>query len=647
MHPKLLLFLLGLSLALSPRAFAAPEEPGHSPRLLVHLLDYLAADYGGAVQKGKVIDDGEYAEQLEFSKTVLSLGKTLPELKDAEGIAGLCQSLDDLIHAKGEPEKVAALAREIQSKVMKVARFPVAPAQWPDLDAGRRLFESTCAKCHGTDGMGKGPASKGLDPAPTSFFDPKMEGVAPLQAYNTIRLGVPGTSMAAFPTLSDQEAWALAFYVISFRHQLSLEGKDPDRLFHSASADLGPSLERVLPTTATRSDDALKTTLTGEEGIKKEKIAALRLRSKVQSAKAGLEFARFSLEESFEHYKAGRFGEASRTALMAYLRGVEPAEPSLRADDPKAVARLEGKMAAVRSAMGARKPAVEVEPLLKEALEELGKAGAALRSEARSPWLTFSLAFGIILREGFEALLLIAALLGVIRASGVKGAAKWVHGGWITALGLGAVAWGLSGLLMTASGLGREVLEGLTAALTVGILLYLGFWLHSRTELTRWNKFIQHQVKSALKQRNLLELAFLSFLAAFREVVETVLFLRAIWLEGGAASQVPLGLGVASSFLVILVLGWLLISFSAKVPVKALFTVSAMIMAVLAFILTGKALHSFQEAGWASATPSPLGLHWELLGIFPTWEVQLAQSLVLGLSLLLYYHGKKPSSSRG
>jgi len=645
--PLPLLLLLGLSWVLSPSVFAASEEPGHSPRLLVHLLDYLAADYGGAVQKGKVIDDGEYAEQLEFSKTVLSLGKTLPELKGEPAITELCQGLDDLIRAKGDPEKVAALARDIQSKVMKIARFATAPAQWPDLDAGHRLFESTCAKCHGTDGMGKGPASKGLDPAPTSFFDPKMEGVAPLQAYNTIRLGVPGTSMAAFPTFSDQETWDLAFYVTSFRHQRALEGKDPDRLFHAACADLGPSLEMVLPATATRSDDSLKASLTGEEGMKKEKIAALRLRSKVQNAKAALDFARFSLEESFEHYQAGRFNEASRTALMAYLRGVELAEPSLLADDPKSVARLEGTMAALRSAMGARKPAAEVETLLKGALEELDRAGATLRSEARSPWLTFSLAFGIILREGFEALLLIAALLGVIRASGVKGAAKWVHGGWIAALGLGVAAWALSGLLLTASGLGRELLEGLTAALTVGILLYLGFWLHSRTELTRWNKFIQHQVKSALRQRNLLELALLSFLAAFREVVETVLFLRAIWLEGGTSSQVPLGLGVASSFLAILVLGWLLISFSAKVPVRALFTVSATIMAVLAFILTGKALHSFQEAGWASATPSLLDLRLDLLGIFPTWEVQVAQVLVLGLSLLLYYHGKKPSSSRG
>jgi len=639
------LFLLFLLLPFGgPWAYAEPEASGHSPRLLVHLLDYLAADYGGAVAKGKVIHDGEYAEQLEFSKTVLALGQTLPELKERPGIADLCGELDGLIKAKADPEQVASLARKIQAQVMEAARFPTAPSQWPDLSAGRVLFESTCAKCHGMDGKGKGPSAPGLDPPPTSFFDPKMEGVAPLQAYNTIRLGVPGTSMTAFPTFSDQETWNLAFYVMSFRHRSSLKDQDRARPFHSATSDLALNHETLLPAVAVRSDDVLRQSLKGSSLETQEKVAALRLRSTVQSAKASLEFARFSLEEAFSYYQAGRFGEASRMALMAYLRGVEPAEPTLLADNPRIVPELENKMAAVRSAMSARKPASEVEPFFQEAIGDLEKALLSVRSGARSPWLTFSLAFGIILREGFEALLLIAALLGVIRASGAKGASRWVHGGWMAALVLGGVAWVLSGKLLGMSGLGRELMEGWTAAVTVAILLYLGFWLHSRVELTRWNKFIQQQVKGALRRRNLFQLALLSFLAAFREVLETVLFLRAIWLEGGQGSELFLGIGVVSSFTTILVLGWLLITTSAKVPVRSLFALSAWVMTALAVILAGKAVHSFQEAGWLGPTFSPLNLRFEWLGLYPTWEAQLAQLLVLGLSLLLYYHGKKHSS---
>jgi high-affinity iron transporter len=614
---------------------------------MVHLLDYLAADYAGAVQGGKVIHEGEYAEQIEFSKTVLDLARNLPEMRGEAAIQDLAGKLDGAIRGKEGPQTVASLARALQTQVMKAADFPTAPTQWPNLESGRTLFEAQCAKCHGVDGLGKGPSAPGLDPPPTSFFDPKMVGVAPLQAYNTIRLGVPGTSMAAFPTLSDQETWDLAFYVISFRHQNSLKDKDEARLFHAAASDLNLTLETLLPAAATRSDEVLLPGLKGSEAERKGKTAALRLRSAVESAGASMEFARYHLQEALERYKAGEAGEATRMALMAYLRGVELAEPRLRADNPSIIPELEDKMAAVRSAMGARKPTGEIEPLVREALLTLEEAESSLGSGARSPGLTFTLAFGIILREGFEALLLIAALLGVIRASGVKGANAWVHAGWLAALLLGGVAWALSGKLLGISGLGRELMEGWTAAVTVAILLYLGFWLHSRAELTQWNKFIQQQVKGALRKRNLFQLAALSFLAAFREVLETVLFLRAIWLEGGEGSELFLGLGVASSFTAILVLGWLLITTSAKVPVRSLFALSAWVMTVLAVILTGKAVHSFQEAGWLGPSPSPLDLRFEWLGLYPTWEAQLAQALVLGLSLLLYYHGKKPSSSQG
>jgi high-affinity iron transporter len=178
---------------------------------------------------------------------------------------------------------------------------------------------------------------------------------------------------------------------------------------------------------------------------------------------------------------------------------------------------------------------------------------------------------------------------------------------------------------------------------TVLILLYLGFWLHSRTEITRWKNFIEVQVKSALEERNLIQLAFISFLAAFREAIETVLFLRAIWLEGGADTKGALAAGVVAAFALVLVLGWLLLTFSAKIPIKALFNISSMIMVALAVILTGKAFHSFQEVDVVSITLSPLNLHWDWLGLYPTQETLAAQAFVLALSLFLWIYGKKPS----
>jgi high-affinity iron transporter len=198
--------------------------------------------------------------------------------------------------------------------------------------------------------------------------------------------------------------------------------------------------------------------------------------------------------------------------------------------------------------MNGRKPISEVTLSVQRAMDALAQSSSLLEQKTSSPTLTFLLSFGILLREGFEAALLIVALLGVIRVSGAKKASRWVHGGWLLAVALGLVAWFFSGWLMNISGLGRELMEAITGVITVLILLYLGFWLHSRTEINRWKAFIEVQVKSALQERNLIQLAFISFLAAFREAIETVLFLRAIWLEGGADTKTALAAGVVAAF---------------------------------------------------------------------------------------------------
>jgi high-affinity iron transporter len=184
-------------------------------------------------------------------------------------------------------------------------------------------------------------------------------------------------------------------------------------------------------------------------------------------------------------------------------------------------------------------------------------------------------------------------------------------------------------------------MEGITGIVTVLILLYIGFWLHSRTEIHRWRNFLNVQVRSALEERNLLELAFLSFIAAFREVLETVLFLRAIWLEGGADSKTALGLGVLCAFALILLFGWMLLTFTAKVPIKSLFTASSIVMIVLSVILTGKAVHSFQEVDLLPITLSPLNFRLDWFGIYPTRETLLAQFAILALGAVLWVYGKK------
>lgn len=614
----------------SVMAQAAPPE--RSPRFLVHLLDYLAKDYGGAVAQGKVLSESEYHEQVEFSRSALETNQRLAETQGAPEIATKLKTLNHLITEKADAERVSQLAREIQAKVIQVARVEVAPLHWPSLQHGKHIFAQNCVACHGASGAGDGIAGKSLDPKPANFLDDHMREVSPFQAFNTIRLGVPGTGMPPFRTLSDKEAWDVAFYVVSLRYgQVAKKSRELD--------------SHTLKDVATLSDDKLGDSLTLRDTKERTQvIASLRSHSDDDDSGGGsLTIACDQLDEAMKDYEAGQVDTAKTKALKAYLEGIEPVEPRLKASDPDAVTALETKMADVRSAIEGKATFSIVQAKVAAAKSEIAVARKLLSNTDMSPWIAFMAAAAILLREGFEAVLVIIALLGVIRASGSKRAAAWVHGGWVSALGLGAIAWIFSGWLMGISGAQRETLEGATSLFAVVVLLFVGFWLHSQTEIGRWKAFIHGKVQKALDGKNLWALASISFVAVFREAFETVLFLRAIWLEGGDGAKIAMTAGVLSSLALVIAMAWAILKYSAKLPIRRLFEASALVMAALALILTGKGLHSFQETGTLSVTSTPGVLHATLLGVYPTWETLVSQVMILALVVGLWAYGKRPS----
>src|SRR5205823_2391174 len=113
-----------------------------------------------------------------------------------------------------------------------------------------------------------------------------------------------------------------------------------------------------------------------------------------------------------------------------------------------------------------------------EIQQTFNQIGALLETETLTPWLAFLAAAAVVLREGFESILIIFAFLTFIRATGEKSVSKWIHFGWILALGAGVLTWFLAGTLIHLSGAKREVIEGMTTLLAVIVLLYVGFWLH-------------------------------------------------------------------------------------------------------------------------------------------------------------------------
>ncbi len=98
------------------------------------------------------------------------------------------------------------------------------PKKTPDLiNQGKRLYETNCSPCHGSKGDGKGPAGIALKPPPRTFnlpFNQWTYSKGDLKKiFELISKGIPNTAMVKWDHLSEQERWALVYYVVGFAVQ--------------------------------------------------------------------------------------------------------------------------------------------------------------------------------------------------------------------------------------------------------------------------------------------------------------------------------------------------------------------------------------------------------------------------------------------
>jgi high-affinity iron transporter len=620
MFSRVLLLLFTLCASVGLRA--AVNDKDQKARMTVHLLDYIAQDYSAAVKDGIVIDDAEYQEMTEFCRSARSLAENFLTPPIETEIQEQFQDLSRLIQQRAAAPAIAETARRIRQQIIRVSNLTLAPSRWPDSARGRILYAQNCAACHGAEGKGDGSAGATLDPKPSNFHDAeRMRGISPFQAFNTIRLGVQGTAMAAFSQLEERDAWDLAFYVVSLRHHERARALIRD----------GVAVPRLpLAQLAKTSDAELEQSLAPRD---RASLALVRAAFDQGDHAGSLSLAREHLAEALKLYETGNFNSAREHALQAYLDGVEPVESQLRTIASSLLPQLEKKMADVRRAIETRRELAEVQRAVSAALTGIEQAEHAFQQRSLSPWLVFSMAMAILFREGFEAVLVIVAILGVLRGTQTQSVRRWVHGGWI-----------FSDWLMGISGLQREFMEALTSLLAVTVLLAVGFWMHSKTEIGRWRRFIEGQIKAAVG-RNRFGLALISFLAVFREALETVLFLSALSIQGGPATRGFVLAGVISALALVFLVAWLLMRFAARLPVRTLFAVSSSLMGILAVILAGKGLHSLQESGVLSMTDMPFTLRIDLIGLYPTLETVLFQAIILMLAVILWIYSRRPDQA--
>ena len=221
----------------------------------------------------------------------------------------------------------------------------------------------------------------------------------------------------------------------------------------------------------------------------------------------------------------------------------------------------------------------------------------------------------------------------MLRKAGAPKGIKYVHGGWLTAVGLGVLGWMFTGQLLKMSGMQRELLEGIIALVAVAILFYIGFWMHGKSQAQKWNQYIKEKINKLLNKQSMIGLGALSFLVVFREAFESVLFLSAISLEEGGEHKGAIGLGVLIAFALVGVLAVLMLKFSKRIPITELFKFSAIIIAILSVVLVGKGIHAIQEAGYIGISAFPLNLRITLLGVYPTIQSIMAQIVMIAITI--------------
>jgi mono/diheme cytochrome c family protein len=83
-------------------------------------------------------------------------------------------------------------------------------------ERGRTLFSKKCALCHGERADGRGARREGLSGKPINFHNKEWRAnTSPLSVFETLSEGKRGTSMPAWPTLSDEQKWDVVAYVLS------------------------------------------------------------------------------------------------------------------------------------------------------------------------------------------------------------------------------------------------------------------------------------------------------------------------------------------------------------------------------------------------------------------------------------------------
>ncbi len=588
----------------------------------------LAADeYAVGLLGGKVVAPAEIEEaQLFLQEARRSAGLLAPDV--GTSVVSELDGLLAMIKRTAPADSVELRARLLADGLARKFNLTLEelPAAAPPLALGEQLYRAECATCHGPAGRGDGPGAVGLTPTPADLTDfRKLATATPLDFYRRVTIGVAGTAMPAYESrLTPEERWAVANYASTLRLPAG-RGEVPASLNDFA-------------TTARLSDSALAAMLQpgADPSGPDVRGRVMAVRSAAAGDQAGAAAApvfsrvRRQLDSVLLFASQGQGSVASATAFDAYMT-FERVERGVRAKNADLANTLEAGFADLRTRAAGGATTDELRAIHTRLLSHLENAERTV-SDRLSPLNLFTQSLILLLREGLEAILVVGALMAFLVKTGAGHRRRDIHVGVGAAIAASLLTAVLLETIFQVSQTRQETLEGLVMLVATGMLFYVSYWLVSKMEVAKWNKFVKGRVQDAVSSGSALALASVAFLAVYREGFETVLFYKALFLAGsGSALPVLLGMALATVLLAAVYFG--INRYGVRIPLKPFFGLTSAFLYYMAFVFAGKGIAELQEGSLIGTTVLPWAPRIPALGIYPTLE-SLALQAVLVLLLV-------------
>jgi high-affinity iron transporter len=607
------------------------------------------------VADGRVLSQAEVTEARLFLGEARDAAARLPEPVRTGALRRLERLLE---HARtlGDPDSLRAAVEDLRRTLaagLNVQLDPL-PQHAPSLADGARLYAATCAACHGARGVGDGPAAVRLQPPPANLTDAAaLAGSSPLDFFRKISVGIAGTGMTGYESSHTlEQRWALALYTSSLRRT---DGqRRAGAAWVSAHCADCPAWLSDFASLAGVSDDSLRALLSAAAGEHPPDDAVAYARTASAAEELGADrrlaihrvVARASgmIDEVEALVAAGDGERAQSRALEAYLE-FEAIEREVGARSASAMADVERAFADLRAAAAGGRNLAERAAAARHAL-----ARAAAVGGPQSAGMLAGQSLLIILREGLEAILIVAALIAFLVKAGARERLREIGLGAALGIGASLVTAVAFATVIRVSAAQQEAIEGVTMLLASVVLFWVASWMVSKIEADKWRAFVQARMRDALSSGSAFALAGVAFLAVYREGVETVLFYAALL---GTADNAAGRLGVVAGFGAggaLLVVVYLAIQrWGLRLPLKPFFAATGLLLTVLAVSFAGQGVAELQEAGWVPASPLALPAV-PAIGLFPTVQTLLAQVAVAGAFLAalawIFWLGPRVSARR-